>query len=111
MNCYGPFISAKPTTDDKLNTFVGHDAALPSRPAISFTRATIQHRIATRGMRSRVQPFGGYHTHLLRNIIHYFRFAVAVRSILPAMMNAWPHQFEPNPLLLVGVKSRVNLAV
>jgi hypothetical protein len=59
----------------------------------------------------RVRPFGGYNTNLLQNILNYFRFAVAVKSTLPAMMNAWPHQFEPNPLLLVGVKSRVNLAV
>jgi hypothetical protein len=37
-------IWAKPSTDDKLKTFVGHDAALSSRPTISFTG----HRIATR---------------------------------------------------------------
>jgi hypothetical protein len=82
------------------------------RPAHNFIHQsddTASYRYSRVG--PRVQPFGGYHTHLLPNIIHYFRFAVAVRSILPAMINAWPHQFEPNPLLLVGVKSPPNLAV
>jgi hypothetical protein len=41
----------------------------------------------------------------------YFRLAMAVRSNLPVATKAAPHQLEPNPPGLIGVKLDVKVAV
>jgi hypothetical protein len=41
----------------------------------------------------------------------YFKLAAAVRSALKAATILAPHQFDPNPPGLIGVKLPVNMAV